>query len=163
MMMKPSVMYRLIQLLYFSVFQKRKFQVGSIVTFSISMMFKLGQTCWNMICQMKWFKHVSLFQECKFQVGSYIHDATQISFTGTFGHDQRQQRAQQYEIEIHALDESDRVINWANRNFSYTGLEVSQDESCIVGFFSNSTTILNIVHWGDFYERFLCEWNTSST
>ncbi len=27
------------------------------------------------------------FQECKFNVGSYIHDASQIEFTGTFGHD----------------------------------------------------------------------------
>ena len=26
------------------------------------------------------------FQECKFNVGSYIHDATQIFFTGTYGH-----------------------------------------------------------------------------
>ena len=103
-------------------------------------MFKLVNICSNL------FKHAFLLQECKFQVGSYIHDATQISFTGTFGHDQRQQRAQQYEIEIHALDESDRTINWANRNFSYTGLEVSRDGACIVGFFSNSTTILNIVH-----------------
>ena len=65
------------------------------------------------------------FQECKFQVGSYIHDATQISFTGTFGHDTVNQRAQQYEIEILDLDEVDRSIDWANRNFSYTGFQVS--------------------------------------
>ena len=64
------------------------------------------------------------FQECKFHVGSYIHDATQIHFTGTFGHDTVNQRAQQYEINITALDEADTTVVWANRNYSQTGFKV---------------------------------------
>ncbi len=66
-----------------------------------------------------------LFQECKFHVGSYIHDATQISFTGTFGHDVANQRAQQYQINITALDEEDKTVMWANREYSQTGFKVS--------------------------------------
>ena len=65
------------------------------------------------------------FQECKFQVGCYIHDATQIWFNGTFGHDTVNQRAQQYEINIVPLDDKDRVVVWANRDYSQTGFKVS--------------------------------------
>ena len=57
-------------------------------------------------------------------MGSYIHDATQIHFTGTFGHDTVNQRAQQYEINITALDEADTTVVWANRNYSQTGFKV---------------------------------------
>ncbi len=63
-------------------------------------------------------------KECKFNVGSYIHDATQIMFTGTFGHDVENQRAQQYEINITALNSKDETIVWANRNYSQTGFKV---------------------------------------
>ena len=63
-------------------------------------------------------------QECKFYVGSYIHDATQIFFTGTFGHDVANQRAQQYEINITALSDDDTSVVWANRNYSQTGFKV---------------------------------------
>ena len=69
-------------------------------------------------------KDMFIFQECKFSVGSYIHDATQIYFTGSFGHDVQNQRAQQYAINITALDEKDRFFFWAERNFSYTGFQV---------------------------------------
>ena len=65
-------------------------------------------------------------QECKFNVGSYIHDATQIFFTGTFGHDVENQRAQQYEINITALSDEDTTIVWANRNYSQTGFKVGK-------------------------------------
>lgn len=57
-------------------------------------------------------------------MGSYIHDATQIFFTGTFGHDVENQRAQQYEINITALSEDDTSVIWANRNYSQTGFKV---------------------------------------
>ena len=57
-------------------------------------------------------------------MGSYIHDATQIYFTGSFGHDVQNQRAQQYAINITALDQKDRFFFWAERNFSYTGFQV---------------------------------------
>ena len=60
-------------------------------------------------------------------MGSYIHDANQIFFTGTFGHDVKNQRAQQYSIEIAALDIKDQLITWAERNFSYTGFQVRQN------------------------------------
>ena len=66
-----------------------------------------------------------MLQECKFQVGCYIHDATQIWFNGTFGHDTVNQRAQQYEINIVPLDEKDRTVVWANRDYSQTGFKVS--------------------------------------
>ena len=65
-----------------------------------------------------------MLQECKFQVGCYIHDATQIWFNGTFGHDTVNQRAQQYEINIVPLDEVDRTVVWANRDYSQTGFKV---------------------------------------
>ena len=70
--------------------------------------------------------HLSSFflQECKFNVGSYIHDATQIFFTGTYGHDVENQRAQQSEIKITDLDPNDTTIIWANRNYSQTGFKV---------------------------------------
>ena len=65
------------------------------------------------------------FQDCKFNVGSYIHDATQIYFTGTYGHDVANQRAQQYEIKITDLISEDTTVIWANRNYSQTGFKVS--------------------------------------
>ena len=68
---------------------------------------------------------VIFFQECEFKVGSYIHDATQIFFNGSFGHDTVNQRAQQYEIEIKELDDIAKTMSWAGRNFSYTGFKVS--------------------------------------
>ena len=57
-------------------------------------------------------------------MGSYIHDATQIVFSGTFGHDTKKQRAQQYEIKITDLDKADTNLVWANRNFTLTGFKV---------------------------------------
>lgn len=66
----------------------------------------------------------SAFQECRFLVGSYIHDASQIFFTGKFGHDVAKQRAQQYEIVITDLDEADKATVWANRTYSLTGFKV---------------------------------------
>ena len=70
---------------------------------------------------------VIFFQECEFKVGSYIHDATQIFFNGSFGHDTVNQRAQQYEIDIKELDDIAKTMSWAGRNFSYTGFKVSQE------------------------------------
>ena len=66
----------------------------------------------------------TLFQECKFHVGSYIHDNTQIRFTGTCNHDFENQRAQQYQINITDLDQEESFIMWANRNYSQTGFKV---------------------------------------
>ena len=49
------------------------------------------------------------------QVGSYIHDNTQISFTGAFDHDVEHQRAQQYVLTAMELDVNDTFIIHANR------------------------------------------------
>ena len=49
------------------------------------------------------------------QIGSYIHDDTQIVFTGSFGHDFANQRAQQYELNAMQLDHKDTFILYANR------------------------------------------------
>ena len=49
------------------------------------------------------------------QVGSYIHDSTQIWFTGSFGHDIENQRAQQYELTAKELEINDTFIIHANR------------------------------------------------
>ena len=49
------------------------------------------------------------------QIGSYIHDDTQIVFTGSFGHDLANQRAQQYELNAMQLDHNDTFIFYANR------------------------------------------------
>ena len=57
-------------------------------------------------------------------MGSYIHDATQLMFNGTFGHDIVNQRAQQYEINIDSLDVKDTTYVWAARNYSTTGFKV---------------------------------------
>ena len=75
-----------------------------------------------------------MLQECKFQVGCYIHDATQIWFNGTFGHDTVNQRAQQYEINIVPLDEKDRTVYWAERDYSQTGFKVR--------FYKSTTSIM---------------------
>ena len=49
------------------------------------------------------------------QIGSYIHDDTQIRFTGSFAHDAENQRAQQYELVAKELDYNDTFIIHANR------------------------------------------------
>ena len=45
-------------------------------------------------------------------------------FNGTHGHDSKNQRAQQHEIEITAFDENDTSTVWANRTYSLTGFKV---------------------------------------
>ena len=50
-----------------------------------------------------------------FQIGSYIHDDSQIVFTGNFGHDLSNQRAQQYELFAKDLHPNDTYIFYANR------------------------------------------------
>nr|XP_040571567.1 glycine receptor subunit alpha-2-like isoform X2 [Lepeophtheirus salmonis] len=75
-------------------------------------------------CPMKFSAYPLDHQECKFHVGSYIHDASQIYFTGTYGHDVANQRAQQYEINITALDLEDKMVKWANRDYSQTGFKI---------------------------------------
>ena len=57
-------------------------------------------------------------------MGSYIHDNTQIRFTGSCNHDFENQRAQQYQINITDLDREESFIMWANRNYSQTGFKV---------------------------------------
>ena len=57
-------------------------------------------------------------------MGSYIHDNTQIFFTGSVTHDYENQRAQQYTINITALPPEESYILWANRNYSQTGFKV---------------------------------------
>ena len=59
-------------------------------------------------------------------MGSYIHDNTQIFFTGHTTHDFENQRAQQYTINITALDPQETYIMWANRNYSQTGFKVGR-------------------------------------
>ena len=49
------------------------------------------------------------------KIGSYIHDDTQIRFTGSFAHDAENQRAQQYELVAKELDYNDTFIIHANR------------------------------------------------
>jgi len=75
-------------------------------------------------CPMKFAAYPLDHQTCKFLVGSYIHDADQIIFTGSFGHDIANQRAQQYELEAEELDYNDTFIFHANRTFSQTGFQV---------------------------------------
>ncbi|CAB4066050.1 unnamed protein product [Lepeophtheirus salmonis] len=45
-------------------------------------------------------------------------------FTGTYGHDVANQRAQQYEINITALDLEDKMVKWASRDYSQTGFKI---------------------------------------
>ena len=59
------------------------------------------QTCQHLIlyCNKKILKNTFCFSFFPVpQVGSYIHDNTQINFTGSFAHDIENQRAQQYEM-----------------------------------------------------------------
>ena len=90
-------------------------------------LFKILSALCEFVPSILFFHYKTLFlslKECKFHVGSYIHDATQIQFTGTFGHDTVNQRAQQYEINITKLDDVDQTVVWANRNYSQTGFKV---------------------------------------
>ena len=50
-----------------------------------------------------------------FQIGSYIHDDSQIFFTGNYGHDLSNQRAQQYELFAKKLHPNDTFLFYANR------------------------------------------------
>ncbi|XP_023323769.1 gamma-aminobutyric acid receptor subunit gamma-4 isoform X2 [Eurytemora carolleeae] len=75
-------------------------------------------------CPMKFSAYPLDHQRCKFLVGSYIHDNTQISFSGKFVHDIENQRAQQYMINCTELDPADKVIYWANRTYCQTGFQV---------------------------------------
>jgi len=75
-------------------------------------------------CPMKFSGYPLDHQSCKFLVGSYIHDNTQITFTGRFRHDIENQRAQQYMINCTQLEENDTIIFWANRTYSQTGFQV---------------------------------------
>ena len=59
-------------------------------------------------------------------MGSYIHDNTQIFFTGSVNHDNENQRAQQYTINITELLPEQSFIMWANRNYSQTGFKVGR-------------------------------------
>lgn len=49
------------------------------------------------------------------QIGSYIHDDSQIFFTGNYGHDLSNQRAQQYELFAKKLHPNDTYLFYANR------------------------------------------------
>ena len=49
------------------------------------------------------------------QIGSYIHDDSQIFFTGNYGHDLSNQRAQQYELFAKKLHPNDTFLFYANR------------------------------------------------
>lgn len=75
-------------------------------------------------CPMKFSGYPLDHQSCKFLVGSYIHDNTQITFSGRFRHDIDNQRAQQYIIECTELDQNDTFIFWMNRTYSQTGFQV---------------------------------------
>merc|ERR1719192_2804093 len=78
-------------------------------------------------CPMKFAAFPLDHQICKFLIGSYIHDDTQIRFTGSFDHDADNQRAQQYELVAKELDYNDTFIIHANRTFSQTGFLVELD------------------------------------
>jgi len=75
-------------------------------------------------CPMKFAAYPLDHQLCKFLVGSYIHDNTQIYFTGSWGHDTDNQRAQQYELKAMDLDVNDTFLFHADRTFSQTGFQV---------------------------------------
>jgi len=75
-------------------------------------------------CPMKFAAYPLDHQLCKFLVGSYIHDNTQIYFTGSWGHDIENQRAQQYELKAMDLDVNDTFLFHADRTFSQTGFQV---------------------------------------
>jgi len=75
-------------------------------------------------CPMKFAAYPLDHQLCKFLVGSYIHDNTQINFTGSWGHDEENQRAQQYELKALDLDINDTFLFHADRTFSQTGFQV---------------------------------------
>merc|ERR1719192_2575381 len=74
-------------------------------------------------CPMKFAAFPLDQQLCKFLIGSYIHDDTQIRFSGSFGHDLSNQRAQQYHIVARPLHPEDTFIFYANRTFSQTGFQ----------------------------------------
>ena len=52
------------------------------------------------------------------QIGSYIHDDSQIFFTGNYGHDLSNQRAQQYELFAKKLHPNDTYLFYANRSYT---------------------------------------------
>ena len=61
------------------------------------------------------------------QIGSYIHDDSQIFFTGNYGHDLSNQRAQQYELFAKKLHTNDTFLFYANRYvlLTYSNRETS--------------------------------------
>lgn len=76
------------------------------------------------VCPMNFAAYPLDHQICKFRVGSYIHDNTQIYFTGKWAHDIENQRAQQYVLKALDLDYNDTFIEHADRIFSQTGFQV---------------------------------------
>ena len=74
-------------------------------------------------------------------MGSYIHDNTQIFFTGSVNHDNENQRAQQYTINITELLPEQSFIMWANRNYSQTGFKVGRTRTRFpIDYYLNSNT-----------------------
>eukprot|EP00094_Tigriopus_californicus_P002620 TCALIF_02532-PA protein Name:"Similar to GABRG2 Gamma-aminobutyric acid receptor subunit gamma-2 (Gallus gallus)" AED:0.06 eAED:0.06 QI:0/0.66/0.25/0.75/1/0.75/4/0/253 len=116
-----------IQILNLKEFRKRTIvtDVAGLIIFKDKRVLYTISTEAVISCPMKFSAYPLDHQECKFNVGSYIHDATQIFFNGTFGHDVKNQRAQQYEIGILPLDDADKTIVWVNRNYSQTGFKIN--------------------------------------
>ena len=71
----------------------------------------------HFICNFPYKQVSSKLKIFSIQIGSYIHDDTQIRFTGSFDHDAENQRAQQYELVAKELDYNDTFIIHANRYF----------------------------------------------
>ena len=90
------------------------------------------------------------------QVGSYIHDSTQIWFTGSFGHDIENQRAQQYELTAKELEINDTFIIHANRCDTQHSAPLTKSESrIVVGISLNSVEYLSFSFWESDVKFFL--------
>ena len=69
----------------------------------------------NMLVIVNMFIYFFKTQKHILQIGSYIHDDSQIFFTGNYGHDLSNQRAQQYELFAKKLHPNDTYLFYANR------------------------------------------------
>jgi len=115
-----------IQIFKCKQFKKRQIvtDVAGLILFNTKQLLYTVSTEVIIDCPMKFSGYPLDHQSCKFLVGSYIHDNTQINFSGKYEHDVENQRAQQYVLKCVNLGPNDTVIHWANKSFSQTGFQV---------------------------------------
>merc|ERR1719507_2528208 len=115
-----------IQIFKCKQFKKRQIvtDVAGLILFNTKQLLYTVSTEVIIDCPMKFSGYPLDHQSCKFLVGSYIHDNTQINFSGKYEHDVENQRAQQYILKCVNLGPNDTVIHWANKSFSQTGFQV---------------------------------------